>query len=560
MDKPQRVSIPFKSGTFMRVLLLGIPVVLVLYHTLPAYAGALSERRATIFFTAQTHGTLEPCGCTSDPLGDVARVTALVRMAAKDGPTLLVDAGGLTYPLTEIAPEKQEAADLVAEFLAKEVSRLPFGGSALGSSDMARGEAKVQPRRLAANLSNLSFLEVGRVHQVGEIKIGVFGLADPALGKVHGWQIADPVATAQAEAERLRSAGAELVIALAPLDRSQARMVARKAAVDFVVLGKSVGQGSPRAEQEGQAFILMPADEMQRVGRLEIVLRDKGAARIELRDAGSPEGSQLRAQQVRRELEHLSNDLSRWEKDAEADSAFLRTKREEHERLRAEEQHLSNGAWTPPSQGSYFVNRLVPIRRSLPRDRQLAASMRKLDLAVGAANLRAAQPPDPAEPGRAHFSGDASCVRCHKASARFYKKTRHAHAWKTLQVVNKTAHHDCVSCHVTGYGEVGGSSVGFTKGLENVQCETCHGPGSIHVEKRGLEKPLAIKTQTPEAVCTHCHNEKHSDTFQYQAYLREIVGPGHGEEAFDKLGPGPTARDLRKKAAKQAAISSQASK
>ena len=37
------------------------------------------ERRAVIFYTAQTQGTLEPCGCTSDPLGDIARVTALVR-------------------------------------------------------------------------------------------------------------------------------------------------------------------------------------------------------------------------------------------------------------------------------------------------------------------------------------------------------------------------------------------------------------------------------------------------------------------------------------------------
>jgi hypothetical protein len=478
-------------------------------------------------------------------------------MATKEGPTLLVDAGNLTYPVSEIAPEKQEAADLTAEFLAKEISRLPFGGSALGSSDMLRGEAMVQPKRLAANLSNLSFLEVGKVHEVGEIKIGVFGLADPAVGKSHAWPAGDPVATAQTEAERLRSAGAELVIALAPLDRSQARMVARKAAVDFVVLGRNVGEGSPRAEQEGRAFLLIPGEELQRVGRLDLVLRDNGSPRVGLRDAGSREGSQLRAQQVRRELEQMEADLSRWEKDAETDSAFLKTKRAERDRLHAEGQQLSTVAWTPPSQGSYFINRLVPIRRTLPRDRQLATSMRKLDLAVGAANLRAARPPAAAEPGRAHFSGDASCAPCHKASARFYKKTRHAHAWKTLQVANKIAHHDCVSCHVTGYGEVGGSSVGFTKGLENVQCETCHGPGSIHVEKRGLEKPLAIKTLTPEAVCTHCHNEKHSDTFEYQAYLREIVGPGHGEEAWDKLGPGPTAKDLRRKAAKRAADSSQ---
>jgi hypothetical protein len=538
----------------MRILFATLASLTLCYA---ADADAASrERRVSLFYTAQTHGVLEPCGCTSDPLGDIARVTALVRKAEKDGSALLVDAGDLTYPATEIVPGKQEAADLVAEFLAKEMGRLPFGGSALGGADLARGESKVQPKRLAANLSDLPFLEVGRVHQVGGIKIGVFGLADPALAASRGWRALDPIATAQAEAYRLRSSGAELVIVLAPIERSQARMVARQAAVDFVVLGKNVGQGLARAEQEGRAFLLVPGEEMQWVGRLDIVLREESGPREPLRDAGSPEGAQLRAQELRRQLKQIDADLLRWEKDAEADSAFLKTKREERDRLRAEEQQLSNGSWEAPRLGSYFINRLLPIRRNLPRDTHLAASMRKLDLAVGAANLRASQPPPAAEPGRAHYSGEASCVRCHKAAARFCRKTEHAGAWKTLRIVGKTAHHDCVSCHVTGYGEVGGSSVGFTKGLENVQCEACHGPGSIHVEKRGLEKPLAIKTRVPEAVCTHCHNEKHSDTFQYEAYLRDIVGPEHGEEARDKLGPGPNAKDLRRKAEKRVAVSS----
>ena len=114
-------------------------ILFALLQTLPAHAGALRDRRATVFYTAQTHGVLEPCGCTSDPLGDIARVTALVRKSAKEGSTLLVDAGDLTYPAGEISPGRQESADLVAEFLAKEMSRLPFGGSALGASDAMRG-------------------------------------------------------------------------------------------------------------------------------------------------------------------------------------------------------------------------------------------------------------------------------------------------------------------------------------------------------------------------------------------------------------------------------------
>jgi hypothetical protein len=81
--------------------------------------------------------------------------------------------------------------------------------------------------------------------------------------------------------------------------------------------------------------------------------------------------------------------------------------------------------------------------------------------------------------------------------------------------------------------------------LQNIQCETCHGPGSLHVEKRGKESPLAVITKTPESVCVRCHNEKHSDTFEYKAYLRDVLGAGHGELARDDLGDGPTGHSLR---------------
>jgi len=518
------------------------------------------ERRAVVFYTAQTQGTLEPCGCTSDPLGDIARVTALVRSSARAGATLLVDAGNLTYPSGDIPSRKQEAADLVATFLASEITRLPFGGAALGETDLARGIIKVQPKRLAANLDSLALVEPSRISLVGGIKIGVFGLVDPSLLREEGLRAEEPVRAARAEANRLRAAGAEIVIALAPLERQQARAVGREAAVDFVVLGHDVGEGTPRAENLGRAFFLVPGSEMQRVGRLQIVLRRDEArpAGEALRDAGGPVANRMRAEEIERQVRQLDADLAGWENDSTSDTAFVTGKRQERDELRAEAARLARTPWTAPTHGSYFVNELVPIRRNLARDPVLAASMRKLDQAVGAANLRMAEPPPPAEPGRAHFSGDASCVRCHKAAARFYKRTAHAHAWKTIEAVGKTGHGDCVSCHVTGYGEVGGSSLGFSTGLERVQCEACHGPGSIHVEKRGLEKPLALSTGTPESVCAHCHNEKHSDTFQYEAYLRDIIGPGHGEDARDKLGTGPTARDVRRAAEKRARVAARA--
>jgi hypothetical protein len=391
---------------------------------------------------------------------------------------------------------------------------------------------------------------------VGGVRVGVFGVADPSLAGALSSKAEDPVVAARREAERLRKAGAEVVIALAPVDRSVARRIARDAAVDFVVLGRQVGMGAPRADAVGRAYILSPANELQKVGRVDVVLRPGAGPLV---DAGGPEATELRRAEVARALERLDGELASWStKSAGADAAFVAAKRKEREALAAEKATLAAARWTPPATGSYFTNRLIALRRSLPRDPAIASAMRGLDAQIGKQNLKAAAPPPPAEPGRPFFVGMAKCAGCHKPAMAFWKKTVHAGAWRTLTADGKQADYKCVGCHVTGYGEVGGSSLGHTRGFENVQCETCHGPGSTHVAEKGLEEPPAVHRGTTSSTCAPCHNEHHSDTFQYDAYLRDIVGPGHGPQARKNLGGGPTGSDLRGAALAKAAAAGKA--
>lgn len=519
------------------------------------------ERRAVIFFTGSTHGTLEPCGCTSNPLGDFARLTGLVRRTAKEGQSvLLVDGGNLNYPAEELPARRREAADLRAGFLARELRKLPFGGSALGESDLSRGPERVQPKRLAANVRGAPFVEPSRLIDVGGIKFGVLGIADPAVVRALGFSAEDPAVAAQRETADLRKRGAEIVIALAPLDRPRARQIARAVAVDFVVLGHNVGDGMARPEAVGQSFIVAPAAELQKVGRIDIVLRGHSAKERVLVDAGGAEAARLARDGLEAHLAELELQLAAWEKDATADRTFVAGKRAERDRLQIEKAALSSGTWVPPKTGSYFVHELVPLRRAVPRDQTLASAMRSLDKAVGMVNMKMVQPPPKPDEGRASFVGDRACVPCHEPEMAFWKKTVHARAWKTLVVGAKDKHDECVSCHVTGYGEVGGSALGFTKKLESVQCESCHGPGSLHVTAEGLEEPPAVKLATPKSTCVRCHNEKHSDTFEYAAYLRDILGPGHGNNARRKLGPGPTGHELRSAATAKAKAAGQALK
>ena len=242
----------------------------------------------------------------------------------------------------------------------------------------------------------------------------------------------------------------------------------------------------------------------------------------------------------------LDEELRRWAaSSAGADPGFVAAKRQERAALDDEKRALDR-PWTPPAAGSYFTNRLIPLRRSLPRDEKTAggdARARRRGRGDQPAQRAAAR--RRAEPGRAFYVGDAKCGPATSRRSRSGRRPCTRSAWKTLVEVGKENDYKCIGCHVTGYGQVGGTSLGHTKRLRDVQCEVCHGPGSIHVAEKGLEDPASVHKEAPASTCIGCHTEQHSDTFQYEAYLRDILGAGHGAAARAKLGDGPTGHALR---------------
>jgi len=542
---------------------LGLSAAVLPAGGAPGPAATGTDRHLVLFYTAEVHGTVEPCGCTSDPLGDISRFAAIVADARRGGAAVaLVDAGGLLYPEGALSAKERPSADLRAAFLAREYEKLGLVGAGLADTDLTSGAAHLAPKRLASNIVGApNAIRPPVLQRLGAVTVGVLGVADPSLATTVGGKAEDDMnKAAHRDVELLRSQGAEVVVLLAPVEKNVARKLAREAGADVVVLGRRVGEGMARPERVGRAFLVASADELQRVGRLELVLRDRGtpAASVELVDAGGPEADRLRREEISRALERIRVGLQSWTgpgggSGGQADTTFVASKRREQLDLEAERAKL-NVPWKPPATGSYVVNALVAMRRSLKRDPVVAARMGALDKAIAASNLKHATPPPAAEPGRATFVGMSRCASCHKAATAFWSHTVHAQAWKTLVDGGKQADYKCIGCHVTGFGQVGGSSLGFTKRLEAVQCETCHGPGSLHVVGEGNEQPLAIKRDTPETVCLGCHTEQHSDTFAYQAYLRDIVGPGHGPRLREKLGAGKTGHELRSSALERAKV------
>ncbi|HEV7557261.1 MAG TPA: cytochrome c family protein, partial [Kofleriaceae bacterium] len=292
------------------------------------------------------------------------------------------------------------------------------------------------------------------------------------------------------------------------------------------------------------AWLVIPANRGQIMSRVDVWERGGGP----LADAVGPGAAAAKAAVIDRQLVAIEADLARFAKDKDADPAFIAAKKAERDRLVADKTHLAQQPLVVPARGSYFTLDQIKIAKGLACDVGVQTRVSSYDRAAGEANVNNAKaiPVPPAAKGLATYVGSSACSDCHGDEDTFWKKTVHAQAWKTLVDRGQQFDYDCIGCHVTGWDRPGGSNLAHNDNLRDIQCETCHGPGSIHVAKNGVEKPVAMITNPSDDLCaTQCHTKEHSDTFEHDAYLRDIVGKGHGEKRRQKLGDGPTGHSLR---------------
>jgi hypothetical protein len=114
------------------------------------------------------------------------------------------------------------------------------------------------------------------------------------------------------------------------------------------------------------------------------------------------------------------------------------------------------------------------------------------------------------------YMGDQSCLSCHQPQHDNWKNTGHAKAYQTLVREKRESDHTCLPCHTTGFGELSG----FSDVLENVQCESCHGPRRGHPDD-GKKGPAVAEKQ-----CLVCHSPAKSPNFDYAPYLAKVRCPG----------------------------------
>jgi 2',3'-cyclic-nucleotide 2'-phosphodiesterase (5'-nucleotidase family) len=114
------------------------------------------------------------------------------------------------------------------------------------------------------------------------------------------------------------------------------------------------------------------------------------------------------------------------------------------------------------------------------------------------------------------FLGERTCIACHQDVWEALKDSGHENAMASLRDKGQTFNPDCLVCHVVGYTYKGGydDRPPFNR-LANVQCEACHGYGTMH-ERNGQWKAQARNT------CVECHDKENSPQFDYATYWEKI--------------------------------------
>jgi hypothetical protein len=476
----------------------------------PAAAAPANSPGAILFFSADTRGYLGPCGCSENMRGGIARAAAQVLEARKGSlPVLYIDGGDSLFGQETFTPAQVLQEERKAQALAESMKRMGLAVRAMGELDDARGVTF----RQSLGLPELPGGGV-KLLPAGPRQVGVVSAKD-----------AQQLAQASAQA---RSQGADFVVALfhGTVEAAQGAVAQPGLEADLVLATHTATEFS--GEENTLVRAAVPLVGLQSKGR--------SLLRVDL-SYGPQKGrfTPVKSQgDMEREAAALEERMALLNKEINLpgiDPQLQKLKQGKLEELVARKQKLLTEPVAATTGTNSFTLRFLPLESSLAGHPEVASVVTDYDRDVGQMNLAWAKEhgqdcPAP-EKGKATFVGNGSCQECHKEAFPVWEKSKHSHAWETLEAAGKQFHLNCVGCHVTGYEQPGGvCRLDKVAGREDVGCESCHGPGSLHAEEPGTENIVA---KPGRELCVTCHNPENSPHFDFATYLPKVLGPGHGQ-------------------------------
>lgn len=500
-------------------------------------AQAPDERIAELYLSTGVVGYAEPCGCTTTPLGGIQRLATVLSRGAPA--RALLDAGSLLFPIEPLTDTTREQHVLKARMLARVYRQLGAVALNVGPTDVKLGLGFLEElqREGAVPLVSTNLRPVGEggpaiaqslLREVGGIRVGVLGVARPEDFAGSALAVIEYAPAVRAEQALLRKRGAEVVVVLAHVGDRGAEDLAREVPeLDVIVRapGTPIGQRPAPPRRVGSVIVLEAGSQGQHIGRLTLRFGRATPARpLVLDDAGAE--AEARLALVAKKVRAYKTELAAWQADPSKAEAVASKQKQ----LADLERQLSAPA--PPTSGAQPTPsvrfELVPLGVDVPADPTATeilgayyAALRALNLSKGDTTLCTPRPGEPT------YVGTEACKACHLPAYEQWRTTSHGKAWATLESQDKHFDLTCIGCHTVGYQKPGGfcrlADVGL---LEDVGCENCHGPGSVHSTTG--DKAKIARGVTEETCTAMCHVPEHSDGFAYGTYLPRVLGPGHG--------------------------------
>jgi len=497
-----------------------------------------------LIYSQDNRAELEPCGCPGSPTGGLARRQVLLAELAKllpdalvvEGPTCLSRA---VLGIEVIRGEHRARGRLLLELIANSGAEAFFPGQAdfevVPAPEMARLAGHHGLELVATNLSPEAREWGYRPYllaEVGERRVVLLGLVGSAGNEEARRRVprVDAVeAATEAVQQALKEAGRlDLVVAFTDGDgRDQARWLDAGLDVDLMLVPPSRGGGSETQWQGGRYRV-----ESEPLGRsfrrVDVVFTGPAGRHLGPR---SGDGSPLRQVAAMEELMLLRSSQS-GEEDAARSDELLNALSDARE---TREKGLD--ALRGVARSTHLVaESLVTLRPEVPEDAGVKLRLRayRQDHLRDIEQQLASAPP--AESTQ-RYMGHDSCIQCHPEVAAQWARSPHASSWLHLGERGETGNPDCLTCHTTGFGRVGGFvDPSKDKSLLNVQCEGCHGPMALHLAqaaKRGVRPDPGQPVR--QETCLRCHDEANSPKFDCEEYVSRIAHPRAVREGLSGL-------------------------
>jgi hypothetical protein len=426
----------------------------------------------TVLFTCDVSGRLVPCGCFTGQLGGLTRIATLFGLDRSPG-ELRVDVGDALAGSTDY--ERIQYRYIQDAFAKLQYAALNIGQreAALSAAQLREIKAHAPVPMISANLldktTNAPLFDTHRIVQHGPWRIALVGALDP---RAAGETLGDGLAI-----EEMNVALGKLL----PKLRGQA---------DFIVLLAFADEAAMNALAK-QFY------------ELNIILGGK-----------VPQPSQKLVKENRSLILATTN---------EARAVGTLTVQ-----LRA------------PGKMEDAKGEVMLVSDRIPQNETIA------DLAVayrGEVRKTKLEIDDPAKltedmvPGvkaTATYAGTQSCATCHPSAMKAWERSGHSQAFRTLLLRQADADPNCIACHTVGFGTPSGYRREFaaTK-LVDVGCESCHGPGSQHVEQRLAGGDITARFHPVGAGdCRKCHHGEFSRPFEFDKFWPAVA---HGKEPAGRL-------------------------